>query len=165
MNFRINFGRDDVTKFVLYREIIEHNPILNYRGETFLSTIFMLIPRGVWPNKPYPHYRYLTAALFGTTIYNIPGGMTPSLFEMSISNFGVLAGMSISIFTIIYICNIADKCKSIPRKAIYLLLVTALLTQSIDAILALVALLPFNVILSKVSVRKYQKSSWKLGDK
>lgn len=159
LSFRVDFGRDDVTKFVLYRELIENNPILEYRGLTVLSAIFMLVPRSIWPNKPYPHYRYLTAELFGTTVYNIPAGMTPSLYEMSIANFGVIAGMAISITLIVYVCYIADKSKSIPRQALYLLLLTALLTQSMDAVTAFIVLLPVNAIGSRFKFKRYYYAS------
>jgi len=156
MAYRIDFGRDDVTKFVLYRELILHEPILEYRGETVLSTILMIIPRNIWPNKPYPHYRYLTAALYGTSIYNIPAGMTPSLFEMSIANFGVILGMPISILVLLLSCYWADNCKSVPRKSMYLLIVIGLLTQSMDSMLLYFYLAPTSAVLSKFRIMKKQ---------
>lgn len=154
LNYRVDFGRDDVTKFVLYREMIEGNPILEYRGETFLSTVFMLVPRSIWEDKPYPHYRYLTAAVFDISIDKVSAGITPSLFEMSIANFGVIAGMVISNLIIIFSCYIADKSKSVPKKALYLMIIIALLTQSMDAVIVYIILLPLNAIGSRIRFRK-----------
>jgi hypothetical protein len=148
--YRIDFGRDDVTKFVLYREIILDDPILDQRGESFISTLLMFIPREVWPSKPYPHYRYLTAELFDTTIFNIPAGMTPSLYEMSIANFGVLFGIIMTILIIIFGCSWADNCKSIPRKALYLLLIIGSLTQSMDALMVLMIIAPMSAVSSLI---------------
>ncbi|MCP1126093.1 hypothetical protein NKR74_22785 [Bacillus sp. 3103sda1] len=149
MSYRIDFGRDDVTKFVLYRELIVDEPILDYRGETFISTIFMLVPRTIWPSKPYPHYRYLTSELYGTSSeLDIPGGMTPSLYEMSVANFGVFLGIVVTVFILIFACRWADRSKSVPRKALYLLLIVGLLTQSMDALMAYIILAPLSAFSS-----------------
>lgn len=142
LNFRVDFGRDDVTKFVLYRELIEHNPVLDYRFQTFLSTIFFWIPRFIWSSKPYPHYRYLTAELYGTTPERLHSGITPSIFEMSVANLGVVFGIIFTGLLLVFLVYRADKLKSIPSKVLYLLLLIALLTQSLDAILPVLILIP-----------------------
>ncbi|MBO6128363.1 MAG: hypothetical protein J6P79_05650, partial [Pseudobutyrivibrio sp.] len=97
---RIDFGREDVTKFIIMREL-EGQPILEYRGETILSTLFMFVPRALWEAKPYPHYRYLTSSLVGGTPEDLHFGMTPSVFEMMIANFGIIIGIVIAIALII----------------------------------------------------------------
>lgn len=150
LSFRIDFGRDDVTKFVLYREIIENNPILEYRGETILSTFLFFVPRSIWPNKPFPHYRYLTAALYNTGLLSIPAGMTPSIFEMNIANFGVVFGIAITCCFFPIALRIADKEKSVTLKAIYLVLMIGLLTQSMDAMIAVIFLAVANKFFQKV---------------
>ncbi|MGH0483241.1 hypothetical protein ACQVPJ_01865 [Bacillus mycoides] len=148
-SYRIDFGRDDVTKFVLYRELIMDEPILDYRGQTFLSTIFMFVPRDIWPSKPYPHYRYLTSKLYGTSSeLDIPGGMTPSLYEMSVANCGVILGMAVTVLILIFACRWADGSRSVPRKALYLLIIIGLLTQSMDALIAYMILAPLSAISS-----------------
>lgn len=154
-SYRIDFGRDDVTKFVLYREIILEEPILEYRGETFISTVFTFVPRDIWPSKPYPHYRYLSAELYDTSIFDIPSGMTPSLYEMSVANLGVTLGMIFTIGILILACLWADNSKSVPRKAIYLLIIIGLLTQSIDSMLGffVIVLLSGPASLIKRSLR------------
>ena len=150
LSFRIDFGRDDVTKFVLYKEIIENNPILEYRGETILSTFLFFVPRSIWPNKPFPHYRYLTAALYNTGLLSIPAGMTPSIFEMNIANFGVVFGIVITCCFFPIALRIADKEKSVTLKAIYLVLMIGLLTQSMDAMIAVIFLAVANKFFQKV---------------
>ncbi|WP_326716795.1 hypothetical protein [Vagococcus jeotgali] len=142
LNYRIDFGRDDVTKFVLYKELIEHNMIIDYRLQTFLSTFFFWVPRFIWHNKPYPHYRYLTAELFGSTPETLHSGMTPSLFEMSIANLGVTLGILFTGGLLIFLIYRGDKSGSVPLKILYLLLLIALLTQSLDAIIPVLLLIP-----------------------
>lgn len=86
-SLRIDFGRDDVVKFTILKEYIEGEHILDYPCQTVISTFFMVVPRAWFPAKAYPHYAYLTAAIYGKTIENIPAGMTPSILEMMIANF------------------------------------------------------------------------------
>ncbi len=142
LNYRIDFGRDDVTKFVLYKELIEKSSILDYRLQSFLSALLFWIPRSLWATKPYPHYRYLTSELFGTSPETLHSGMTPSLFEMSVANLGVSLGILFTVFFLLYLIYRADKVNSVPLKVLYLLLMIALLTQSLDAILPVLILIP-----------------------
>lgn len=128
---RVDFGRDDVIKYVIDKEILENVRILDYRGESFLSLVLFMIPRKIWPTKPYPHYMYLTGSILGLEIYNLPAGTTPSLLEMTICNFGV-CGFIIGELLILILCYLIDKCNDIDRKAIYLILFIVLLTQSMD---------------------------------
>lgn len=133
---RVDFGRDDVVKFVLDQEL-RGTSIVPYRGATILSALLMFVPRSLWPAKPYPHYRYLTAAMFGTDVLRIPAGMTPSLFETSVANCGVVAGVLLTCAVLVALCWVGDRSRSVPRKALYLVIVVTLLTQSLDAITGL----------------------------
>lgn len=153
LNFRIDFGRDDVTKFVLFREIVEHSPILDFRFQTILSTLLFFVPRVLWPSKPYPHYRYLTAAIYGVTPLTIPAGMTPSIFEMSIANLGVLLGILVTCFLMVWIIKLADNVDSVPLKSLYLIFIIGLLTQSLDAIIMVLILLPINTFFRRFKVK------------
>ena len=137
---RVDFGRDDVIKYVINKEIICNERILEYRGETFLSLIGSFIPRKLWPSKPYPHYMYLTGSILGLDIHNLPAGTTPSLLEMTICNFGYY-GFAIGIILLIVICNLIDCFKDVDSKAIGLILMMVLLTQSMDVYLILVVIL------------------------
>lgn len=151
MSLRIDFGRDDVTKFVLYRELIENNPILEYRGESLISTILFFIPRSMWAGKPYPHYRYLTAALYNTDVLSIPAGMTPSIFEMNIANFGVAGGIIITTLVFPVMLKVADKYNTVPMKTLYLVLFIGLLTQSLDSMIAVIVLLVGSAFFNRVT--------------
>ena len=147
---RVDFGRDDVIKYVINKEIICHSPILEYRGETFLSLIGIFIPRKVWSGKPYPHYMYLTSSILGLNIHNLPAGTTPSLLEMTICNFGYW-GFAIGIILLIWICNIIDHKKDVDSKAIGLILAMVLLTQSMDIYIILIVLLWVSVFIVQFS--------------
>ena len=148
-NLRIDFGRDDVSKFVIKKVLLANEKILDYPGQTFLSAIFMLVPRAIWPQKPYPHYRYLTAAIFGRTIYTIPSGMTPSIFEMSICNFGWF-GIICTCWILIVLCRFIDKSARLENKLLLLVILINVLTQSLDAALSLILVLFVNLLFGKV---------------
>lgn len=144
-SFRIDLGRDDVTKFVIYKEVIEKDSILEYRGQSFLATLLVLVPRDIWLDKPLPHYRYLTSELYETASpLNIHSGITPSFFEMSIANLGIKIGIPFAILFLLIITWLIDKVKSVSRKSLYLLLVIGLLTQSIDALIAYIVIAPLS---------------------
>lgn len=132
INLRVDFGRDDVVKFSIMREYITSNPILEYPGETVISTFLMLVPRSILPYKAYPHYRYLSAAIYGVPLLQIPAGITPSILEMSISNFGLL-GMPICVLFLCWYCNVVDNEESISKKYLYAILLVGMLTQSLDS--------------------------------
>ncbi len=128
---RVDFGRDDVIKYVIDQEVIKGSMILDYRGETFLSMILFWIPRKIWFNKPYPHYRYLTSSILLLPINQLPAGTTPSWFEMCICNFGIL-GFILAPLLLILFCKCSDSEKSLDLKALYIMLLTVLLTQCMD---------------------------------
>ena len=153
---RIDFGRDDVTKFVLMREM-EGQPILEYRGESVLSLLLMIVPRFIWPAKPYPHYRYLTAELYGITPDELQSGMTPSIFEMMVANFGYL-GMIIAIAVILSIVYFGDWLKNPNFTLISLIILIQLFTQSLDVILILFYFFLFMVITKRHWLIKKYKS-------
>ena len=142
---RIDFGREDVTKFVIMREL-EGQPILDYRGESIISTLLMFVPRTVWAAKPYPHYRYLTSSLVGGTPEDLHFGMTPSVFEMMIANFGIIIGIVIAIALIIAITKFGDLLKSTNQKLVVLIVLIQLFTQSLDVIFVLFYYFMFLII-------------------
>lgn len=128
---RIDFGRDDVTKFVIDMESFKNIPIQEYRGQGLLATVFMFVPRVIWNNKPYPHYRYLTAKLVDLNPATVHFGMTPSILEQAIADFGHL-GYLVCIIFLIVICGYIDKQKGIYNKALLLILILGLLSMSMD---------------------------------
>lgn len=148
-SLRVDFGRDDVTKFAIYKVLLRGERIVEYPGQTFLSAIFMFVPRRFWPNKPYPHYRYLTASILNTSVLDIPAGTTPSLFEMSVCNFGWL-GLVFTPLVLIWICWAGDRNKGWNVKLFCLLLITNILTQALDAITSLIVVLVVSSVWSRI---------------
>jgi hypothetical protein len=143
--FRVDFGRDDVVKFVINRELFLQEPILEYRGQTIISTFLQFIPRDIWASKPFPHYMYLTAAILGVPIQFLHTGLTPSWFEICIANFGYL-GFFIGVFSIPLLCFLGDIIKAIRLKAIVLMLIVALLTASIDFYFIFILILTVELV-------------------
>lgn len=134
LNYRIDFGRDDVTKFVIYRELIEKNPIHDYRLQGLISILFIWIPRSIWLNKPYLHYRYLTAELVNLTPTTIHFGMTPSILEQFISDFGWI-GIFLTPIILIILLNYSNNRLTVLEKVILLLLIINLLSMGFDYML------------------------------
>lgn len=128
---RVDFGRDDVIKYVIYEEFFEKNHILDYPGQSFFSTLFIFIPRIIWPNKPYSHYQYLTSSILNLPISKLPAGTTPCWYEMTLCNFGYL-GYLVGIFGLIVFCSFADSMKQTKSKSLVFMLILVLLTQNTD---------------------------------
>lgn len=145
---RVDFGRDDVVKYVINKELFQKSPILDYRCETFLSTFLTFVPRAIWPNKPYPHYMYLTASILGRSIDKLPAGTTPSWFEMCIANCSWL-GFLIGIGFIPLLCKWCDKIKSIPYQMLMLVFIIVLITQSTDAYVGFLMLIVVQFLAAK----------------
>ena len=66
---RVDFGRDDVIKYVIYKEFFKQNHILDYPGQSFFSTLFIFIPRIIWPSKPLAMPRLLSVISMFTSIW------------------------------------------------------------------------------------------------
>lgn len=137
---RVDFGRDDVTKYVIYHEFFLDDHLLDYPGQTFLSTFLVWVPRAFWPAKPFQHYQYLTSSILGLPISDLPAGTTPSWWEMSLANFSYI-GYFVAIAGILLLVSLSDRAKTVSTRATALVLVIALMTQSIDAYMSLVLLL------------------------
>lgn len=146
---RIDFGRDDVVKYTILHEFIDNKSILEYPGQTVIGTLLMIIPRSIFPAKPYPHYRYLTAAIYDIPLLEIPSGMTPSFLEMSISNFGIL-GFVIAIAFITWYCYAADKETNSTKKFLYAIVMLGFMTQSLDSMWPLFYLVLFFLLTRNV---------------
>lgn len=140
---RVDFGRDDVIKFVIEREFFQKDPILEYRGQTILSEFLTFVPRFIWPNKPRPHYVYLTAEILGVALNKLPAGTTPSWFELCIANFSWF-GFVVGAIAIPYFCKWCDRLKSVMHQMLIVIVVMALITQSMSAYTAFLMLLVVN---------------------
>lgn len=149
---RVDFGRDDVIKYVIQKEFFENKPILEYRGETFLSLFFELVPRSLWKSKPYPHYMYLTGSILNLDIDNLPAGTTPCWYEMCLCNFSYL-GYGIAIFLLCLFCRLLDKTKDVDIKGVGMLLLSVLLTQSMDVYFTVVIVFIMLVFLRRFRLK------------
>ena len=148
-SLRIDLGRDDVVKYTILEEYINGNHILEYPMQTVLSTLLMVIPRTLYPTKAYPHYVYLTASLYGTTVENIPSGMTPSVLEMMIANFRWF-GIPICILFLCQFCKWADNSNNYSKKFCFAILLMGMLSQSLDAMLIVFYLVLFFIITKRI---------------
>lgn len=145
---RVDYGRDDVTKYVIYHELVLHDHILDYPGETFLSTFLIWVPRAIWPAKPYQHFQYLTSSILGLPIDRLPAGTTPCWYEMCIANFSWL-GIVVAWILLVLFIRWSEKARFVSTRAILLVLLIVLLTQSIDAYTAFVLLFIAQYLVTK----------------
>lgn len=145
---RVDFGREDVVKYVIESEL-NNKPILDYRCQSILSLFLMIIPRSIWPDKPWPHYRYLTSSVYDTSIESLTSGITPSYFEMMIANFSFI-GIPIAIILLLYIIRFGDKLQNANQKVIVMLVLIQILTQSMDVIMFIFYYLIYIYIKYKV---------------
>ena len=150
---RVDFGGDDVIKYVINQEFIEKTPILEYRGQSFLGLIFELLPRKMWANKPYPHYMYLTGSILNLPITNLPAGTTPSWLEMCLCNFSYF-GFFFAIFSLCLICKYLDKTSDVDIKGLGMLLISVLLTQSMDIYFTVLIIMMLMIIFKGIHRRK-----------
>lgn len=156
---RVDFGRDDVTKYVIYQMNVLGKQIVDYPGETILSFIFFFIPRQIWPTKPFQHYQYLTSSILRVPITQLPAGTTPSGFEMFFANFGLI-GMPLFALALIAFIKLFDSNNTtMPLRLLGLVLCLVLLTQSIDVYLIYVVLTAVLLIRRAIKSRNECESS------
>lgn len=98
-NFRIDYFRDQRVKMVIYSIIYpERMKILEYSGQSFLFDIAAFVPRSVWDNKPYPYAVYFTSAIYYAPIEDRGWGMTTSIYDELLANFGFIGVLVFQIF-------------------------------------------------------------------
>ena len=90
-NLRIDYFRDQRVKMVLYSILYPENmKILEHSGQSFLFDLTFYIPRTMWEDKPYPYAVYFTSAMYYAPIEDRGWGMTTSIYDELIANFGIL---------------------------------------------------------------------------
>ena len=150
---RADFGRDDVTKYVIKKEFFDNDSFLDYPFQSFSSALFVWVPRSIWKGKPYQHFEYLTASIKNVPLTNHGAGITPSWFEMCIANFKMF-GFLVGLASIPIMCKVADDTESIEMKSILLMMIIALLTQSIDAYIIYIAIIMMSIAYNAVLGKK-----------
>jgi hypothetical protein len=107
-NFRIDYGRDHTIKTTIYSELYpERMQILDYRGQTLLFYLTLYVPRSLWPEKPLPYAQYFTSAVFHQPPKLWGWGLTTSILEEAIANFGWF-GMIIGPLIPLGICKLGQ---------------------------------------------------------
>ncbi|MGG6408436.1 MULTISPECIES: hypothetical protein [Bacillus cereus group] len=111
LQFRIDYSRDHNVKMAIFKELNENeNPILEYRGQSFLYNVSFFINRENWEDKPYPYGVYVTAASVGLAqSQNLGWQMTTSMLDESIANMGLLLGVTFFILFFMIILKIGYK--------------------------------------------------------
>lgn len=150
---RVDFGRDDVIKFVIWKEFLKSEHILNYPGQSFFSTFFIFIPRFIWHSKPYSHYQYLTSSILGVPIQNLSAGTTPSWYEMCLCNFGYF-GYFIGIIGLPLLCKLADSMKQVKSKSLVFMFILTLLTQNTDVYIVYIYLIFFYLFVEHTKYKR-----------
>jgi hypothetical protein len=112
VNLRIDFGRDAVIKQAIYGELHpERLRILDYRGESLVFYGLFFVPRRLWPNKPFPYAVYATAAMMHAPVRDYRWGITTSILDEAIANFGWL-GLLLGPLVPARVCAIGDRRRS-----------------------------------------------------
>jgi hypothetical protein len=107
-NVRLDYGRDLVTKLVLMHELSRAGqPILEYRGQSFLFNLVMFVPREDWPEKPWTYATYATAAALHLKPIYIGWGITTSWFDECVANLGWI-GVLVAPLSIGLVCRAGD---------------------------------------------------------
>lgn len=112
-SYRVEFGRDDTLKMVIYDELYDNEKILKYRGESLLFYPTFFIEREEWNDKPYPYATYFTAKLLNlSSVRYIGWHMTTSIYDEMVSNMGLFALIILPIL----ICFLVNKLNKITNK-------------------------------------------------
>ncbi|MDB5347849.1 MAG: hypothetical protein JWP89_6226 [Schlesneria sp.] len=109
---RVDFCRDAVIKQAIYAEIYKSPMVLEYRGQSLLFYVTFLVPRKMWPGKPWPYAIYATATMLERAEYeDIGWGMTTSLLDELLVNIGWLGTICAPMFLSL-LCRLGDGCNS-----------------------------------------------------
>lgn len=155
---RVDFGRDDVVKYVIHKEFFLNDHILDYPGQSFFSTLFIFIPKAIWPSKPHSHYQYLTSSILGLPISKLPAGTTPCWYEMCLCNFGYI-GFLVGIVGLPLLCKIADKMKQVKSKSLVFMLILVLLTQNTDVYMVYIFLIFVYYFIEHIRLNNYIRNT------
>lgn len=150
--YRLDFSRDSVVKLAIYSEISDFPKILDYRGQSFLALVLMYVPRAIWSNKPYQYTKYITASIFQVQPENVTYGITYSIFDQSIANFGLYLGLPFAILFLLKLIQVGDKSKSNTTKLLLLLIIISSLTMNLAYIAPIII-----VLIGRIGIAKLMK--------
>jgi hypothetical protein len=151
-NLRLDFFRDSRLKLILHSELGARAPVLDYRGETLVFYLTCMVPRSVWPDKPFPYGTYLTAAALDVAPRDLGWTITSSVVDESVANLS-WAGLLLAPLLIGVVCTVGDSARTSFTSA-----VTAV-TGSLLLFVQATAFLPLIVtwIALVVSARRRQR--------
>ncbi|GEN81816.1 hypothetical protein SLU01_01280 [Sporosarcina luteola] len=111
-DIRVDYGRDDVIKMAIYYQVNDDG-ILKGQSNTHLYLLKFLPINLKALHSEYKYSIYATSKLIG---YNTPvdlgWGMTTGIFDESISNYGVIFGILLSLIVLILVCRLGDSSKN-----------------------------------------------------
>ena len=108
-NLRIDYSRDQRVKMAIYANINpEEIKILEYPGQSYLFYLTFYMPRELWLDKPLPYSQYFTSALYLTESKMWGWGMSTSIFDEVIANFGFF-GLVFLPFFLLYLLRKSRK--------------------------------------------------------
>lgn len=146
----IDMSRDYTTIYAIHSELT-HNMILDYRGQTFISDIFVWLPRSIFTSKPWPFAEYITVALTNSphsAIGTMGWGTTTSIFSEFIANMGLI-GLPTSVVLVQFAINKIDKVKQEPLKFIFIYVLFMLFTVQFQAFaVAIILFVCYYIFLS-----------------
>jgi hypothetical protein len=129
-NFRIDYGRDHGIKYAIYCELHpEHPSILDYRGQSLLYLVTILVPRQLWIDKPWPYAVYSTAAGQGVPAQDLGWCITASWLEEATANFG-LFGLLLGPMVLAIMCRVGDGSGYVVTRLLTILLGCLMLAMS-----------------------------------
>ncbi len=153
-DIRTDFGRDGVTKQTLYALVHpKSRQILEHRGESVIYDVTFFVPRSEWPNKPYPYSVYATSAMLDIPVQSLGWGVTTSLIEEMIANFGWW-GILVGPLLLILMCRAGDSFESEMLTALTGLVACLLLAVQFSAISVLVLVWVAAMIVLRVRRRE-----------
>jgi len=104
----INYSREHSVRMAIHAEL-RGTPILEWRGQSFVSMATLPVPRSIWESKPWPYAVYATCHALGVNPPRSLGwGLTTSILEEVIANTGWI-GLLLGPISLIMLCAMVDR--------------------------------------------------------
>jgi hypothetical protein len=137
-DMRVDYGRDLVLRQALLPEVGDGEPpILDYRGQSFFFYSTLLVPRSLWPEKPWPFAVYQTSRMLDIAPRSIGWGITTSWLDECIANLG-WPGVLFGPMVLGLVCRIGHRAQDPQNDAATVVVSVLLLTVQAGAFLPLI---------------------------
>jgi hypothetical protein len=134
-NLRLDYGRDHTVRTAIYAELHDEK-IMSYRCQALVFDLTFLVPRSVWPEKPYPYSVYLTSYAQGVAPQYSGWTFTTSIFDEALADYGWL-GMLIGPTFLGLLCRLADGNRTILFRSLGYIVCVIFLAVQLNAFLLL----------------------------